>query len=126
MKWFVKVFIQYADFGGRARRKEYWMFQLFWLLFLIATIIIPVLFDIFGGDVHQMTFIPMAFLAVTIIPSLAVTVRRLHDIGRSGWWVLFAMIIPFLGIVIFIFTLCDSQATANKWGVNPKLYPNWR
>ena len=89
--------------------------------------IIPLLVILFGANIPHMNYIPMSFLSITIIPSLSVTVRRLYDSGRSGWWVLFAMIIPFFGILLlFIFTLYDSEAATNKWGRNPKLYPNWK
>ena len=78
MEWYLKVLKQYGDFSGRARRKEYWMFVLFNIIFTgIATLISPKLYAIYT-------------LAV-LIPNLAVSVRRLHDINKSGWWLLISL-----------------------------------
>jgi uncharacterized membrane protein YhaH (DUF805 family) len=107
MNWYLKVLKQYADFSGRARRKEYWMFQLFDVIFIIVAMIFA---------------IPLFVLYVlaTRIPALAVTVRRLHDVGKSGW-MLFIGLIPLIGSIWFlVLMLTDSQQGTNKWGQNPK------
>ncbi|MDR1730452.1 MAG: DUF805 domain-containing protein [Prevotellaceae bacterium] len=114
MEWFLKVLRQYADFEGRARRKEFWMFTLFYCIFNVVAGIIDGLLGfrvgIFGG-----------ILALgLLIPSLAVSVRRLHDIGKSGWW-LFLLLIPVIGwIIIFVWDCQDSQPGENQYGPNPK------
>lgn len=93
---------KYAEFSGRARRKEYWLFVLF--TFICA--LIP-----FVGFILQLAF---------LIPSLAVLVRRLHDTGHSGAWALL-ILLPIIGpIILFIFCLLDSQPGANEYGPNPK------
>lgn len=115
----------YADFSGRARRREYWMF------FLISTIIaflLGLLDGVLGwysADFSIGVLSGLYTLAV-LIPGTAVTVRRLHDIGRSGWWLLIAFV-PLVGaIVLFIFTVLDSQPGANRWGPNSKGQANVR
>ena len=94
-------FSKYATFSGRARRSEYWWFVL--LNFVVG--MIPVLNFIWG--------------VVALIPSLAVCVRRLHDTGRSGWWLLLALV-PVLNLILIYFYLCDSQPGVNQYGENPK------
>ena len=112
MSWFIEVLKKYAVFSGRARRKEYWMFALF-------AGIIYVLFLVIGLATKQswITFIPyLAFL----LPGLAVTARRLHDTGRSGWWILFSFVPLVGGITLFVFSVLDSEPGDNKYGPNPK------
>jgi uncharacterized membrane protein YhaH (DUF805 family) len=90
MKWFIKVLRQYADFSGRARRKEYWMYTLFYLIFATALFIIGNILS--GGRIFYFIYVLGMFL-----PSLAVAVRRLHDTGRSGWWLL--LVSPYVCLV---------------------------
>lgn len=108
MKWYLKAIKQYADFSGRARRKEYWMFTLFNTLFATVCIMLS-----------QYGIFYTLYILFAIIPSLAVAVRRLHDIGKSGWFNFIAFI-PFGGIVLLIWFCQDSQVGTNKWGKNPK------
>jgi uncharacterized membrane protein YhaH (DUF805 family) len=105
---------KYATFAGRARRSEYWWFYLaVVLVYTVAAIV-----DTVGG-VPIMT--PIVFLAA-LIPSLAVSVRRLHDVGQSGWWLLLG-VVPLVGaIVLLVFACQDSQPGPNRWGPSPK-YP---
>jgi uncharacterized membrane protein YhaH (DUF805 family) len=113
MEWYLKVLKQYVGFSGRARRKEYWMFMLF---NMIASIILTVV-D-YATDLSPL-FSGIYSLAV-LLPSLAVTIRRLHDTGKSGAWILIGLI-PFVGgIIILIFTCMDSQPNDNQFGPNPK------
>ena len=112
MNWFIKCFQQYADFKGRARRKEYWMFVLF---NFIISFLIGILDGLFGINVFS-----WIYTVVVFIPSLAVCVRRLHDIGKSGWLLLICFI-PIIGwIWLLVLYVQDSQASSNEWGVNPK------
>ncbi len=117
MKWFIKCFQHYADFKGRARRKEYWMFYLFYALFYMCATIIDM---VLGSDIGGIGIIGWIFLLATCVPYIAVTVRRLHDIGKSGWWILIGFIPLIGGIWLFVLTLLDSQPGENKWGPNPK------
>ena len=112
MKWYLKCWSQYADFTGRARRTEYWMFAL--VNFGIALLLELILGFTF------LYFLTYVYSLAIFIPSLAVCVRRLHDIGRSGWWYLIGLI-PVIGWILLIVWFCtDSQPGANKWGPNPK------
>lgn len=107
--WTVKVLKNYANFTGRARRKEYWFYT---LALIIALIIVSVVDRILGTD-------PLLYLIValgTFVPSLAVGVRRLHDIGRSGWWYLICLI-PLIGaIILIIWFATETQRENNQWG----------
>lgn len=123
MKWYIKVLKQYADFSGRARRKEYWMF--FLINFLISFAIGFVSGFIAGinpeSTMASATIIlPLAYSLAVFIPSIAVGVRRLHDTNRSGWWLLISLV-PIIGfIVLIVFFVQDSQLGANQYGENPK------
>ena len=122
MEWYLKVMRDnYANFNGRARRKEYWMFTLFFLLFaLLAGFVIGILSAV--GETVAMIAIILAVVwyLAHLVPSLAVTVRRLHDTGKSGWFYLLA-IIPYLGgLIIFIFTVIEGDKGDNKYGPDPK------
>ena len=114
MEWYLKVLSQYADFSGRARRKEYWMFTLF---HAIAAAVLSVIDIILFGDP---SFFYGLYLLGTFIPILAVSVRRLHDIGKSGWWYLIILIPIIGGLILFIFSVMDSEPGSNNWGPNPK------
>ena len=112
MNWYAKCWKQYADFSGRARRTEYWMFAL--VNFGIALLLELILGFTF------LYFLTYVYSLAIFIPSLAVCVRRLHDIGRSGWWYLIGLV-PVVGWIILIIWFCtDSQPGANNWGENPK------
>ncbi len=114
MEWFIKCIKQYADFKGRARRKEYWMFTLFNAIFGIVATILDL--ALFSGASIMSTLLGLFLL----IPGLAVCIRRLHDIGNSGWWVLIALI-PIIGAIWLLVLVClDSEPGTNKWGDNPK------
>jgi len=120
MNWFVDVLKKYAVFRGRARRKEYWMFYLFAMIFGIVLAIIDVMVGSFSPEAGMGLLGGIYTLAI-IIPMMAVSVRRLHDTDRSGWWLLFS-IIPIIGpIVLFVFTVLDGTPGANQYGDNPKL-----
>ena len=114
MDWYLMALKKYADFKGRSQRKEYWMFTLFNLLaFFVLSVI-----GGFQGD--QAELLTGLYSLAVLLPSIAVTVRRLHDIGKSGWWALL-MVVPLVGaLVLAVFALQDSQPEANEYGPNPK------
>lgn len=124
--WYLKVVRSYAYFGGRARRSEYWYFTLVNLLISLA---IQVTGGVVGAILRPigLGFVSFIFAGIAalytlalLIPSIAVAVRRLHDTGRSGWWLLIGLV-PFVGIVVLIvFFIMDSQLQSNRWGPNPK------
>ena len=114
---------KYASFDGRARRKEYWSFALFnaiiYFIFYAVGIFLAV-----STRSETLALIVFGILGIyglgVIIPSLAVTVRRLHDIGKGGGWI-FISFVPFVGgLILFVFTLLDSEAGENRFGPNPK------
>ncbi|MET7489559.1 DUF805 domain-containing protein [Streptomyces sp. NPDC005538] len=112
MSWFIEVLKKYAVFSGRARRKEYWMYALF--VMIIEAVLLGIGFAI------KMPAIVAIFYVAILLPSLAVGVRRLHDTGRSGWWLLFG-IVPIAGpITLLVFTCSDSEPGDNQYGPNPK------
>lgn len=120
MEWYLGVMKKYALFSGRARRKEYWMFCLFNLLFGIAAMVLDNVLGIAMGGVGYGAIYCLYMLG-TLIPCLAVSFRRLHDTGRSGWFLLLALI-PLIGSIWLIVLLCsDGEAAENKYGLNPKL-----
>ena len=113
MNWYLAVLKNYAGFSGRARRKEYWTFVLFHVIFSIVALIL----DYLVGTV--VLFIILYALAV-LIPGIAVLVRRLHDVGKSGWWY-FISFVPIIGgiwLIVLLFT--DSIPGENQYGPNPK------
>jgi uncharacterized membrane protein YhaH (DUF805 family) len=119
MYWFIKCFKKYADFSGRARRKEFWMFFLFYFIFALVLSIID---GLLGWGFADGTFgiLYMLFVLAALLPYLAVTVRRLHDTGRSGWWY-FIMLIPLVGPIWLIVLLAtDGEPGENQYGPNPK------
>lgn len=112
MNSYLTVLKKYAVFSGRARRQEYWMFFLFNMIVTFVCGFVDSMFNTY-------IFMPVYLLA-TIIPSLSVTVRRLHDTGRSGWWILISFV-PLIGsLVLLIFTLMDGNTSENDYGSNPK------
>jgi len=118
MSWYLEVLKKYAVFSGRARRKEYWMF--FLINLLISAVLIAI--DSLIGTFSQTGFglLQGLYSLAVLIPSIAVTVRRLHDTGRTGWWILIGLIPVIGGIVLLIFMLLDSQPGVNQYGPNPK------
>lgn len=117
MNWYLKAMKQYADFSGRFRRKEYWMFNLFNAIIIIS--IVGVIAALGIEDYVVMIPVGLYMLAI-VIPSLALTVRRLHDQGKSGWY-MFVRCIPFIGGIWFLVLMCtDGKNNANQYGLNPK------
>ena len=127
MKWFIKAFRQYADFSGRASRQEFWMFVLFNLLFamawaFVAGLLTGLLGDSFDHDSDRLIFmykLIAIYYAVTTVPAMAVGVRRLHDTGRSGWWMLIGLV-PLVGGIWLIVLMCsDDNPGDNRYGSPP-------
>lgn len=117
MNWYLEVLKKYTVFGGRAHRTEYWMF--FLINFLIA-------FGIFlvEGVLGLAGMLSLLYALAVFLPALAVLVRRLHDTGRSGWWVLVGLVPLVGGIVLLVFACLDSEPGPNAYGANPKLTPS--
>ena len=115
----------YATFSGRSRRSEYWFVQ----LFLVVTNLVVAGIDLvlLGGDVDRFMaqggggIVGLVWIFVTIVPALALLVRRLHDTGKSGWWALM-LFLPLVGaIVLLIFVVANSDVGDNRYGPSPKV-----
>jgi len=120
MNWYITALKKYTAFSGRARRKEYWMFVLFNVIFSFIAVGLDFLFgQIIGRDGSVGIFSILYSLAIAL-PSLAVAVRRLHDIGKNGWW-FFITFVPLIGSIWYLILLAtDSQPGENEYGPNPK------
>ncbi len=119
MNWYLKVLKNYKDFNGRSRRQEYWMFVLFNILFSIGA---AVLDNLLGMTMNGIPYGPLYLVygLIVLIPGLAVSIRRLHDIGKSGWYLLVALIPIIGGIWLLILMATDGTPGENEYGVNPK------
>lgn len=119
MNWYLKCLKQYADFSGRARRKEYWMFVLFNALFAFVLGFLDGIMGLtIGGS--NLGILSLIYSLAVLIPSIAVGVRRLHDIGKSGW-AYFMAFIPIVGGIILLVWFCqEGSRQANEWGPDPK------
>ena len=113
MNWYLDVLKKYAVFDGRARRTEYWMFALINLLIYIAIGMVE-------GVIGTMGVIGSIYALAVLLPSLGVAVRRLHDIDRSGWWMLLIFLPGIGAIILLIMALIDSTPGDNEYGPNPK------
>lgn len=119
MYWYLKVLKQYLDFSGRARRKEYWMFFLFNFIFALVALILDNVLGISSEDSVNGPIYTLYTIAM-FIPGLAVGIRRLHDVGKSGWTFLI-ILIPIIGAIWLLALFCnDSEQGTNKWGQDPK------
>jgi uncharacterized membrane protein YhaH (DUF805 family) len=119
LSWYLQALKKYAVFSGRSRRMEYWYFVLFNIIVSIVLGAIDGLLGTLGSGTGVGLLSGLYGLAI-LIPSLAVTVRRLHDIDRSGWWILIALV-PLIGtIVLLVFALLEGTPGTNRYGPNPK------
>ncbi|VVS94319.1 DUF805 domain-containing protein [Desulfoluna spongiiphila] len=113
MNWYIEVLKKYAVFNGRARRKEFWMFALFNALITIGIAFIEGMFGSPG-------FLSALYCLAVLLPSIGVSIRRLHDIGKSGWWLLITLV-PLIGAIVYlVFLIMDSKDEGNPYGPNPK------
>jgi uncharacterized membrane protein YhaH (DUF805 family) len=120
MNYFFEALGKYAVFGGRARRSEYWYFVLFSCLiaFALAAAGFAIAAGTGGPPTLARYFVDL-FSVLILLPSLGVSVRRLHDVGMSGWWLLLNLV-PLGGLVLIYFYCQDSQNGPNIYGPNPK------
>ena len=119
MSWYLQALKKYAVFSGRSRRMEYWYFVLF---NIIVSIVLGVIDGLLGtsGSYAGAGLLSGIYGLAVLIPSLAVTVRRLHDTDRTGWWILIALV-PLIGvIVLLVFALLEGTPGDNQYGPNPK------
>ncbi|MDG2332716.1 MAG: DUF805 domain-containing protein [Myxococcota bacterium] len=123
MDWYLQGLRRYADFAGRSRRKEYWYFGLFNCLFTVLIAFVDTLVGTYSQGLG-VGLLSGLYSLVIFIPSLSLLVRRLHDTGRSGWWV-WIMLLPLIGlIVLLVFLLQDGESHENLYGADPKARPD--
>ena len=120
MNWYLEVLKKYAVFSGRARRKEYWYFVLFNIIISIVLVMIDSMTGSFSAE-GGMGLLSGIYTLAVLIPSVAVSVRRLHDTNRSGWWLLISLVPLIGGFVLLVFLVFDSEPEENQYGANPKL-----
>ena len=114
----------YVRFSGRARRKEYWGFVLFFMLTITLLALVALFIDAAVGNLDRdepitLAILPTLFGLAMVLPSIAVTVRRIHDIGLSGWFVLLGLIPTIGSLILIVFALIPSQKNPNRWGEVP-------
>lgn len=125
MEWMLMPLRRYADFSGRSRRKEYWMFAVFQIV-LFAVLMIPVFagMDTQQGEVGMLSKLGFGLMVIAalalIVPSLAVQVRRFHDQDKSGWFVLLGLIPYVGGLVVLVFMCLEGSQGSNRFGNDPK------
>ena len=117
MEWYLAPWKKFAEFSGRARRREYWTF---FLGNMIVVVVLSMIERAMGmaGEYGTGILVTLFSLAI-LIPSLAAAIRRLHDTNRSGWWILLGFI-PVIGLVLLVFLLLDGTPGANDYGADPK------
>ena len=117
MNYYSICLSKFADFSGRARRREYWTFALVNCLIALLLLILGLAF---GEDSPASNILVTIFYLIMLIPNLSVSVRRLHDIGKSGWW-LFIGLVPLVGsLLLLVWSFMDSEEGENQYGENPK------
>jgi uncharacterized membrane protein YhaH (DUF805 family) len=108
MEYFLDGFRKYAEFAGRATLKEYWMFMLFYTVVYLVLMIVD-------GALGKFFFTAI-FSVISLVPSISITARRLHDTGRSGWWQLIAVFLPLLGLIILLVLVSQRSREDNIYG----------
>ena len=124
MHYYIDVLKKYVVFSGRARRSEYWYFALFNFLIALVLSVIGITISIASGNFSTMIIaytISWIYGLAVLLPGLGVAIRRLHDIGKSGWMI-FINLIPLIGAIWFLVLMClDSDPSDNEYGPNPKI-----
>jgi uncharacterized membrane protein YhaH (DUF805 family) len=119
MEWYLKAFKNYAVFNGRASRKEFWMFVLFNMIFAFIAVILDSILGSSDNNTGYGIFSSLYTLAI-ILPSFSAEVRRLHDIGKSGWWI-FISFVPLIGSIWLLVLLSqEGNQGENQYGADPK------
>lgn len=123
MTWYFHTLQNYAIFHTRSRRREFFTFFGFHLLFLLMAVLLDIIF-LGSNNIGKLTSLSTMYILVTFIPALAVTVRRLHDIGKTGMWLSMAFIPVFGWIYLLILLVQKSQKSVNEWGICPRRIRN--
>ncbi|MEU3465539.1 DUF805 domain-containing protein [Streptomyces sp. NPDC006733] len=118
MNFYLDVLKQYTNFAGRARRQEYWMFALFHFIIIVVLVVLDRI-------IGSYPLLYALYTLATFLPTLAVTVRRLHDTGKSGWMALLGLIPCVGGIILIVFAATEGTPGDNQYGPNPKAGPGY-
>jgi uncharacterized membrane protein YhaH (DUF805 family) len=118
MNWYLKVMKQNEIFTGRAQRAEYWYFVLFYAIVYIVLMVVDVALGLYNIE-SGFGVLSGIWALIHIVPGIGVAVRRLHDIGKSGWWYLLVLI-PLVGIFIILIFLAKDSVNNNQYGISPK------
>ena len=114
MEWYLKVVRDnYANFTGRARRQEYWMFNLFHTIAMIILVAVDML-------IFETIALSGLYILATLVPSFAVTIRRFHDQDKSGWFLLLGFIPGVGGLIVLVFMCLEGTRASNRFGADPK------
>ncbi|WP_046503773.1 DUF805 domain-containing protein [Streptomyces odonnellii] len=116
MNWYLGVLKNYAGFSGRARRTEFWMFVLF-------NLIVEIVLTVIDSAIGLSSILVGLYALAVLIPGLAVSVRRLHDTDKSGWFLLLGLIPLVGGIILIVFSATAGTVGQNKYGHDPKQHP---
>jgi uncharacterized membrane protein YhaH (DUF805 family) len=119
MEWATLPLKKYAQFSGRSRRKEYWMFVLLQIVVIVGLSIIETILDLSGTVLGLYGPLTMLAILALFIPGIAVSIRRLHDTDRSGWWILLGLV-PLVGLVLIVFMVLEGTRGPNQYGEDPK------
>ncbi len=119
MNWYLEVLKKYAVFSGRARRKEYWFFNLFYFIIFIVLAFVDGMTGTLSPEVG-IGLLTGIFILAMIIPAIAVSIRRLHDTDRSGWWIFISLIPLIGGIWYIVLMVLDGTSGDNKYGPDSK------
>ena len=125
MEWYLKVMKEnYSNFNGRARRKEYWMYTLIYIIVIIIAMFLDGALGL-GFDMYSEVTAPYGWIysivaLVHLIPALGVLVRRLHDVGKSGWFMLISLVPIIGGIWLLVLVCTDGDSSENAYGPSPK------
>ncbi len=118
LDYFLDAFRSYADFDGRSTRAEFWWYTGYCIAFGVVFYLVDK-FILGMPLIGRYGPLTITYMLINLVPSVSVSVRRLHDIGKSGWWYLVSWI-PLGGLFLASFQLIDSEKGENQWGPNPK------
>ncbi len=116
MNWYLAALKKYVDFSGRARRKEYWFFFLFNIIIMIVLTAIDAMLGL--------GFLGLIYALAVILPAISVTIRRLHDTDRVGWWILIGLVPVVGGIILLVFMVLPGTSGDNQFGPDPLSQPD--
>lgn len=120
MNEYLSVLKNYAKFDGRARRREFWFFALFNLIASVVASILDRTLGLTFGPMVSYGYIYAVYAVAVIVPGVAVSIRRMHDIGKSGWWLLIVFVPIIGGIWLLVLFVTKGQSGSNAYGADPK------